>query len=90
MKESEVQKRTLQVAERDFESNIHQKRTEIFSLDHKIKSLYREKDVIASDSEDRVKLGLKKEELEGCKRKRAKMSGALFCICVKFRFQKTG
>ncbi|XP_031481763.1 DNA repair protein RAD50 [Nymphaea colorata] len=71
--ESEVQKRTLQVAERDFESNIHQKRTEIFSLDHKIKSLYREKDVIASDSEDRVKLGLKKEELEGCKRKRAKI-----------------
>ncbi|CAN6447622.1 unnamed protein product [Victoria cruziana] len=71
--EAEVQKRTLQVAERDFESNIQQKKTQIFSLDHKIKSLYREKDVIASDSEDRVKLGFKKEELDGCKRRRAKI-----------------
>ncbi|XP_077250252.1 DNA repair-recombination protein (RAD50) [Tasmannia lanceolata] len=69
----EVERKTNQLGERDFESNINQKRTEIFSLDQKIKALYREKDGLASESEDRVKLELKKEELESHKRKHKKI-----------------
>ncbi|KAG0456079.1 hypothetical protein HPP92_023867 [Vanilla planifolia] len=69
----EVERKTLIVEEKDFESVINQKRTEIFSLEQKIKALYREKDVLASDSEDRVKLDLKREELENCKKKQKKM-----------------
>ncbi|KAK9140989.1 hypothetical protein Scep_010670 [Stephania cephalantha] len=69
----EVEKKTLQIAERDFESNIQQKRTELFHLEQKIKSLYREKDVMASDSEYRVKLDLKKGELESRKKKHKKI-----------------
>lgn len=78
----EVERKTLQLGERDFESNINQKRTEIFSLDQKIKALYREKDVMTSDSEDRVKLDLKKEELEGYKRKHKKMQVFLFYFLI--------
>ncbi|KAG1331800.1 hypothetical protein COCNU_02G017680 [Cocos nucifera] len=70
----EVERKTLALGERDYESTISQKRTEIFSLEQRIKALYREKDVLASDSEDRVKLDLKKEEMESCKRKEKKMS----------------
>ncbi|KAL5992100.1 hypothetical protein ACLOJK_013014 [Asimina triloba] len=69
----EIQRKSDQLAERDFESHINHKRTEIYSLDHKIKSLYKEKDFMARDSEDRVKLDLKKEELESYKRKHKKM-----------------
>lgn len=71
--EEEVQKKTGQLDERDFESNIQQKKIEIYSLEQKIKSVQREKDGMASESEDRVKLGLKKEELEGLKRKLTKI-----------------
>ncbi|OAY65538.1 DNA repair protein RAD50 [Ananas comosus] len=73
----EVERKTLVLGERDYESTISQKRTEIFSIEQKIRALYREKDVLASDSEDRVKLDLKKEELESCKRKLKKMHGRL-------------
>lgn len=84
----EVERKTLQLGERDFESNINQKRTEIFSLDQKIKALYREKDVMTSDSEDRVKLDLKKEELEGYKRKHKKMQVLLFYFLIFGLLQK--
>ncbi|KAK9138451.1 hypothetical protein Sjap_009045 [Stephania japonica] len=79
----EVEKKTLQIAERDFESNIQQKRTELFHLEQKIKSLYREKDVMASDSEYRVKLDLKKGELESRKKKHKKMQ-ANFSLFLPF------
>ncbi|XP_038971803.1 DNA repair protein RAD50 [Phoenix dactylifera] len=69
----EVERKTLALGERDYESTINQKRTEIFSLEQRIKALYREKDVLASDSEDRVKLDMKKEEIESCKRKEKKI-----------------
>lgn len=52
---------------------ISQKRSEIYTLDHKIKALHREKDNIATDADDRVKLELKKDELEKCKKKLKKM-----------------
>ncbi|OVA03774.1 DNA repair protein Rad50 [Macleaya cordata] len=69
----EVEKKTLQLAEREFESNIQQKRTDLFCLEQKIKALYREKDVLTSDSEYRVKLDLKKAELESRKKKHKKI-----------------
>uniref|UniRef100_A0A1D1XWK9 DNA repair protein RAD50 n=1 Tax=Anthurium amnicola TaxID=1678845 RepID=A0A1D1XWK9_9ARAE len=69
----EVERKTNALGERDFEAKINEKKTEIFRLEQMIKSLYREKDVMASDSEDRVKLDLKKEELEGCKMKHKKI-----------------
>ncbi|URE31784.1 Rad50 zinc hook motif [Musa troglodytarum] len=69
----EVERKTLLLGEKDYEATINQKRTEMFSLDQKIKALYREKDILASDSEDRVKLDMKKEEFESCKRKQKKL-----------------
>ncbi|KAJ3675731.1 hypothetical protein LUZ60_004773 [Juncus effusus] len=69
----EVERKNLVLQERDYEPTINQKRTEIFSLEQKIKALHREKDVLASDSEDRVKLGMKKDEMESCKKKLKKI-----------------
>uniref|UniRef100_A0A0A9DSK8 RAD50 n=1 Tax=Arundo donax TaxID=35708 RepID=A0A0A9DSK8_ARUDO len=65
----EVERKTLALGERDYDSIINQKRTEIFGLDQKIKALQREKDSINRDADDRVKLGLKKDALESSKEK---------------------
>ncbi|XP_062223293.1 DNA repair protein RAD50 [Phragmites australis] len=65
----EVERKTLALGERDYDSIINQKRTEIFCLDQKIKALQREKDSINRDADDRVKLGLKKDALEISKEK---------------------
>ncbi|XP_047335105.1 DNA repair protein RAD50 [Impatiens glandulifera] len=69
----EVERKSNQLAERDFESNIRQKQSEIFSIEQNIKVLTREKDRMASDSEDRIKLSLKKAELESQKKKHKKI-----------------
>ncbi|KDO42077.1 hypothetical protein CISIN_1g000957mg [Citrus sinensis] len=69
----EVERKTNQLAEREFEINIRQKQSELFAMDQKIKALNREKDVLAGDSEDRVKLALKKAELENHKKKHKKI-----------------
>ncbi|XP_006647285.1 DNA repair protein RAD50 isoform X1 [Oryza brachyantha] len=65
----EVERKALALGDRNYDLIITQKRTEIFSLDEKIKALQREKDNIMSDSNDRVLLDLKKDELEQCKKK---------------------
>ncbi|GMH20274.1 hypothetical protein Nepgr_022115 [Nepenthes gracilis] len=65
----EVERKSKQLAEREFASNIQQKRSELYSIEQKIKALNREKDILAGDSEDRVKLSLKKTELENQKKK---------------------
>uniref|UniRef100_A0A0A9AU83 DNA repair protein RAD50 n=1 Tax=Arundo donax TaxID=35708 RepID=A0A0A9AU83_ARUDO len=65
----EVERKTLALGERDYDSIINQKRTEIFRLDQKIKALQREKDNINRDADDRVKLGLKKDALGSSKEK---------------------
>ena len=65
---------TNQLAEREFESNIRRKESELKSMEEKIRDLNREKDIMAGDSEDRVKLSLKKAELENHKKKHRKMS----------------
>ncbi|KAI4378799.1 hypothetical protein MLD38_016230 [Melastoma candidum] len=69
----EVERKTNQLAEREFESVIRQKQSELYSIDQKIKTLNREKDIMAGDSEDRVKLALKKAELESHKKKHKKI-----------------
>ncbi|KAM0875920.1 hypothetical protein ACQ4PT_036493 [Festuca glaucescens] len=69
----EVERKTLALGERDYDLIISQKRPEIYTLDHKIKALHREKDNITNDADDRVKLELKKDELERCKKKRKKI-----------------
>lgn len=65
----EVERKALALGERNYDSIINQKRTEIFSLDQKIKTLQWEKDSIISDSNDRVLLDVKKDELEETKKK---------------------
>ncbi|PUZ75604.1 hypothetical protein GQ55_1G193800 [Panicum hallii var. hallii] len=65
----EVERKTLALGERDYDLIINQKRTDIFSLEHKIKTFQREKDNINRDADDRVKLGLKKDALETIKEK---------------------
>ncbi|KAK7331449.1 hypothetical protein VNO77_25674 [Canavalia gladiata] len=70
---NEVERKTNQLAEREFEANIRQVQNETYSVDQKIKAVNREKDIMASDSEDRVKLALKKAELENQKKKHRKI-----------------
>lgn len=69
----EVERKALALGERNYDSIVNQKRTEIFSLDQKIKTLQWEKDSIISDSNDRVLLDVKKDELEESKKKLKKM-----------------
>ncbi|KAI3424599.1 Zinc-hook domain-containing protein [Psidium guajava] len=69
----EAERKTNQLAGREFESNIRQKQSEVYSIEQKIKALNRERDIMAGDSEDRVKLALKKAELENHKKKHRKI-----------------
>ncbi|MED6186718.1 DNA repair protein rad50 [Stylosanthes scabra] len=69
----EVERKTNQLSEREFEANIRQKQSELYSIEQKIKVVNREKDVMDADSEDRVKLSLKKAELENLKKKHRKI-----------------
>ncbi|KAJ7015717.1 hypothetical protein NC653_004881 [Populus alba x Populus x berolinensis] len=69
----EVERKTNQLAEREFESHIRQKQSELYVIEQQIMVLNREKDILAGDSEDRVKLSLKKVELENHKKKHRKI-----------------
>ncbi|KAF4374620.1 hypothetical protein G4B88_004872, partial [Cannabis sativa] len=71
---TEMERKKNLIAERDFESNITQKQTELYSIEQKIKALTQEKDIMVGDSDERVKLSLKKSELESQKRKHRKMA----------------
>ncbi|THG20290.1 hypothetical protein TEA_017249 [Camellia sinensis var. sinensis] len=51
-----VERKANQLAERKFDSTRRQKQTEIYTIEQEIKSLNREKDIMAADSVDRVKL----------------------------------
>ncbi|CAH8348708.1 unnamed protein product [Eruca vesicaria subsp. sativa] len=69
----ELERKSKQNSESGFESKIEQKQHEIYSIEHKIKTLNRERDVMAGDAEDRVKLSLKKTELENLRKKHKKI-----------------
>lgn len=59
----ESERKSKQLAEREFDLNIRQKQTEMYTVDQKLKDLRDEKDHMAAESEDRIKLSLKKAEL---------------------------
>ncbi|KAJ6967359.1 hypothetical protein NC652_004799 [Populus alba x Populus x berolinensis] len=59
--ELRFERKTNQLAEREFESHIRQKQSELYGIEQQIKVLNREKDILAGDSEDRVKLSLKEK-----------------------------
>ncbi|XP_027116885.1 DNA repair protein RAD50 isoform X1 [Coffea arabica] len=69
----EMERKTKHLSEREFESSIQKKQSEIHSLEPKIKALNREKDIMVADSEDRVKLSIRKAELENLKKKLKKI-----------------
>ncbi|KAF3616732.1 DNA repair protein RAD50 [Capsicum annuum] len=60
----ESERKSKQLAEREFDLNIRQKQTEMYTIDQQLKNLRDEKDHMAAESEDRIKLSLKKAELE--------------------------
>nr|GME07955.1 DNA repair protein RAD50 [Ipomoea batatas] len=71
--QAECERKNQQIEEREFGQTIQQKQSEIYSLVQKIKALNHERDLLAADSEDRVKLSLKKSELETQKKKHKKI-----------------
>lgn len=76
-------KKTHQIEERNFESNINQIGAELYAIGQKIEVLNRERDVLASDSDDRIKLDLKRTELEIRQKKHKKMQ-AYFVPVIAF------
>ncbi|KAI3850605.1 hypothetical protein MKX03_011424 [Papaver bracteatum] len=71
--QTEVVKKTHQLEERNFESNINQIGAELYAIGQKIEVLNRERDVLASDSDDRIKLDMKRTELEIRRKKHKKI-----------------
>ncbi|KAL6293483.1 hypothetical protein ACE6H2_001625 [Prunus campanulata] len=69
----EVERKKNQLARREFESTIIQKESELYSIGQMIKVADREKSILDLDSEDRVKLSIKKTELENLKKKHRKI-----------------
>lgn len=69
----ELERKTDQRAKRNFDENIRQKQDEFYSITQKIKSLNLEKKILDDDSEDRIKLSMKKSDLETCKKKLKKL-----------------
>eukprot|EP00850_Spirogloea_muscicola_P018610 SM000172S03083 [mRNA] locus=s172:238718:247159:+ [translate_table: standard] len=53
------------IREKNFDDVIDMGRSELFSLENRIKALQREKDGLTEESSDRVRLKSKKEELQG-------------------------
>ncbi|XP_043719530.1 DNA repair protein RAD50 isoform X1 [Telopea speciosissima] len=69
----EYERKGQEFKERKFEENIQQLLYEIRNLDKKIKTLNQEKDFMARDSDNRVRLNVKKEELETSRKKHRKI-----------------
>lgn len=67
------------LSEGEFDPKIQEKSTEVEALALKVKQLGREKDMMAADSEERILLSLKKEELESHKKKHKKMQVKNLC-----------
>ncbi|KAM7261440.1 hypothetical protein ACFE04_008807 [Oxalis oulophora] len=64
----DLDRKIKQLSEGNFESVISQKKNDICATEQKIKALSQEKKFMEGDSEDRVKLSLKKSELENHKK----------------------
>ncbi|BAT86669.1 hypothetical protein VIGAN_04434300 [Vigna angularis var. angularis] len=70
---NEIERKGSQLSQRQFETTIRQMQNEIYSVDQKIKTVNREKDIMTADSEHRVMLSHKKAELENRKKKHKKI-----------------
>ncbi|VFQ75595.1 unnamed protein product [Cuscuta campestris] len=71
--QADCEKKNNQIEERGFGKCIMLKQSEIYTLAPKINDLKHERDRISADSEDRVKLSIKKVELETKKKKHKKI-----------------
>ncbi|PWA83573.1 DNA repair protein Rad50 [Artemisia annua] len=69
----EVERLSKQLNEGGYDPKIEEKSTEVEILARKIKSLSREKDQMAEDANERIRLSVKKEELESLKIKHKKI-----------------
>lgn len=69
----ELERKNKELAEKDFDATINLKKSELYVLEQRIKTLTYEKDKMAVESEDRLKLSLKKEELDSIKKKQKKI-----------------
>ncbi|XP_059318334.1 DNA repair protein RAD50 isoform X1 [Lycium ferocissimum] len=69
----ESERKSKQLEEREFDLNIRQKQTEMYIVDQKLNDLRTEKDHMAAESEDRIKLSFKKAELEILEKKHKKI-----------------
>ncbi|KAI3823111.1 hypothetical protein L1987_04540 [Smallanthus sonchifolius] len=70
---TEVDRLSRRLVQGEFDLKIQEKSTEVEVLRNKIKHLDREKDIINADSNERIKLSYKKEELESLKKKHKKI-----------------
>lgn len=68
-----VERLSKLLAEGEFDPKIQEKSIEVEALANEIKRLHREKDMMNADSAQRMKLSLKKEELESHKKKHKKI-----------------
>lgn len=68
----------------DFDARISASKSELATLDEKLKSFQREKDGLASESMDRIYLRSKKEELSNKESSLSQMCGhtPLVAICL--------
>ncbi|KAK2973610.1 hypothetical protein RJ640_027520 [Escallonia rubra] len=69
----EVERKSNQLAVRDFKNVNEEKQVELNAIERKIKDLHHEKDILFADSEDRVRQTVKKRDLETLKKKHKKM-----------------
>ncbi|KVH90979.1 DNA repair protein Rad50 [Cynara cardunculus var. scolymus] len=86
----EVERLSKQLAEGEFDTKIQAKSTEVETLANKIKALGREKDIMAEDSEERILLSIKKEELESHKKKHKKMQVQSLCLIDEYKSKIRG
>ncbi|KAL8255468.1 hypothetical protein R6Q59_030535 [Mikania micrantha] len=70
---TEVDRLSKVLIQGEFDPKIQEKSTEVDVLGNKIEHLVREKDIINADSHERIKLSVKKEELENLKKKHKKI-----------------
>uniref|UniRef100_A0A7N1A2Q4 DNA repair protein RAD50 n=1 Tax=Kalanchoe fedtschenkoi TaxID=63787 RepID=A0A7N1A2Q4_KALFE len=69
----ELERKSKEISEKNFEAIISSKKSELYVLEQRIKVVTHEKEMMAGESEDRLKLSLKKEELDNIKKKHKKI-----------------
>lgn len=73
VQKEEMERAAAALRERRFESALEEARTELFSVEQKLKGVQRERDSLAAESADRVSLRLKKDTLKAHEQTLAKL-----------------